>query len=113
MRVSRPQSVGDWRGIESAPLAAGSNVGLAMSTLERRPVHARQHLPQGSTNGWYIWCSEDLSDDADFFSPLHIEHLAQYVPDLIEYPDLPPGYRLLIDGAGYEDVWFDAKLLST
>ena len=34
-----------------------------------------------------------------------------YLPQIIEYLDLPPGYRFLIDDNGYEDVWFDPKLM--
>lgn len=66
--------------------------------------------PTETTSGWYIWCG-DLSEADDFFSPLHVEHLKEYLPAVVEYLDLPPGYRFLIDDANYEDVWFDASLL--
>ena len=52
-----------------------------------------------------------MSEAPDFFSPLHVEHLAAHLPKVVEYLDLPPGYRFLIDGENYEDVWFDEKLL--
>lgn len=111
MRVSRLQTVCEWQDVQPVPPAPGSKVGLAMSTLGRGPVHALRHRPSGSTNGWYIWCGEGPSDDPDFFAPLHVEHLSQYLPELVEYLDLPPGYRVLVDGANYEDAWFDAELL--
>lgn len=111
MRVSRPQTVCEWQGVEPVPPTPSSKIGLAMSTLGQRPVHALRHPPQGSTNGWYIWCGEGFSEDPDFFAPLHVEHLAQYLPEIMEYLELPPGYRVLVDGANYEDVWFDAALL--
>ena len=101
-----------WQGVEPVPPVPGSKVGIALSTVGRQPVHALRHPPQGSTNGWYIWCGDQRSDDADFFAPLHIEHVGEYLPELVEYLDLPPGHRVLIDGANYEDVWFDAALLS-
>ena len=66
--------------------------------------------PTETTTGWYIWCGE-LSDAEDFFSPLHVEHLADYLPVAVEYLALPPGYRFVVDHANYEDVWFDASLL--
>jgi hypothetical protein len=52
-----------------------------------------------------------MSKAPDFFAPLHVEHLSEYLPTAVEYLDLPPGYRFVIDGADYEDVWFDASLL--
>lgn len=94
-----------------SPPAAGSKLGVALSTLGRTPVHGLRHPPTDSTCGWFVWCGE-LSDDPDFFSPLHVEHLADYLPSVVEYLDLPPGYRFLVDGEKFEDVWFDAELLS-
>jgi hypothetical protein len=39
-----------------------------------------------------------------------VKHLKNYVPDIIPYLGLPPGYRLLLDGE-HVDVWFDEKLM--
>ena len=105
------QTVCEWQGVTPMPPAPGSKVGLAISTLGQNPVHALRHPPSDSTNGWYIWCGAGASVELDFFAPLHVEHLSQYVPELVEYLDLPPGYRVLVDGANYEDAWFDASLL--
>src|SRR6266567_6634911 len=66
-------------------------------------------LPQ-FTSGWYIWAGEQLSDDPDFFVPLHVEHLAMSCPAAIPYLALPPGWRFLV-APGYEDVWPDQSLL--
>lgn len=41
-----------------------------------------------------------------------IEHLGDVLPEVLAYLDLPPGYRLIVDRNGYEDVWFDAQLLA-
>jgi hypothetical protein len=68
--------------------------------------------PTGDGCGWYIWCGRECSEDPDFFSPLCVEHLGRHLPEVVEYLDLPPGYRLLIDGNDFEDVWFDYALLS-
>lgn len=95
-----------------SPPAAGSKVGVALRTLGRTPVHGLRHPPTDATSGWYLWCGGEIADDPDFFVPLHVEHLAAYLPSVVEYLDLPPGYRFLVDGAEYEDVWFDAALLS-
>jgi len=52
-----------------------------------------------------------MSGDPDFFVPLHVEHLSEYLPTAVEYLDLPPGYRFLIDGESHEDVWLDPSLM--
>jgi hypothetical protein len=66
--------------------------------------------PGEGTNGWFLWCGNELSDDANFYAPLHVEHLADYLPEVIPYLHLPPGYRFQIDRQGYEDVWFESAL---
>jgi hypothetical protein len=86
-------------------------VGLALTTLGQQPINAMRIQPYGGTNGWYIWCGGEMSQADDFFAPLHVEHLVDYLPAAVNYLDLPPGYRFQIDEAGYEDVWFDADLL--
>jgi hypothetical protein len=35
------------------------------------------------------------------------------LPQVREYLALPPGYRFLIDGTGYEDLWSDSSRLDT
>lgn len=47
------------------------------------------------------------------FSPLHVEHIADYLPEVVEYLDLPPGYRFYIDGSNFEDAWLDPELVRT
>lgn len=53
-----------------------------------------------------------MSEEADFFLPLHVEHVGQWCPEVEPYLALPPGWRFLI-APGYEDVWFDPTLLET
>ena len=48
--------------------------------------------------------------DSDFFKPLHVEHLADWCPEIRKYLGLPPGWRFLIAG-DHEDVWYDESLL--
>ncbi|TWD77279.1 hypothetical protein FB547_110241 [Variovorax beijingensis] len=74
------------------------------------PVNGLRHPPTTGTSGWYIWAGEELSTEADFFKPLHIEHLDGWAPEIKKYLGLPPGWRFLI-APGYEDIWFDEKLL--
>ncbi len=65
---------------------------------------------EGDTCGWYLWAGEEFSWDADFFQPVHVEHLRLWRPEVSQYLALPPGWRFLI-APGYEDVWYDEGLL--
>src|SRR5215475_9196020 len=56
------------------PPFAGSRLGIALQTLQLAPLHGLRHPPEKGTCGWYIWAGE-LSDSADFFQPLCVEHL--------------------------------------
>jgi hypothetical protein len=93
------------------PPGTESKLGFALQTQGLVPVNGLRHPPQGETNGWYLWCGEKLSADADFFVPLHTHHLFEYCPEALKFLGLPPGYRFLIAGE-YVDVWFDESLLS-
>lgn len=75
------------------------------------PINALRHPPENGTTGWYIWAGE-YSEDNNFFDTIHISHLVDEYPELLKYLGLAPGYRFQIDNKGYEDVWFDEKLLS-
>jgi hypothetical protein len=75
-----------------------------------RPLNGFRHAPEADTTGWYIWAGEELSENADFFVPLHVGHLSDWCPAVLPYLGLGPGWRFLID-KGYEDVWEDPSLL--
>ena len=89
-----------------------SMIGLAINSLDNKVINGLRHPIEGNSNGWYIWSGE-YSESEDFFAPVCIKHLQNYFDiDLIEYLDLPVGYRFLIDDNSYEDVWFDKNLLN-
>jgi len=90
----------------------GTKMGIALGTISRRPINGLRHNPESGTNGWFVWGGEEMSDADDFFSPLHLEHISDYLPQVQDLLALPPGYRFLIDDNGYEDVWLDTDLLS-
>lgn len=50
------------------------------------------------TCGWFIWADADASTDPNFYQPLHVEHIAGYLPSAVPYLSLPPGYRFQIAG---------------
>jgi hypothetical protein len=117
--MSQPQmsnlnehSVCDRLGVSPRQPEAGSKLGIALSTLGSLPIHGLRLNEETGTNGWYIWCGKEMSKGDDFFSPLHVEHIDQHLPRISDYLALPPGYRFLVDGKGYEDVWFDPEILN-
>lgn len=95
------------------PVAAPSEMKVGISLNVRQgvlPINGLRHPPSGDTTGWYIWAGEELSDDPDFFVPLHAAHLAEWCPAVVRFLALPPGWRFLV-ADHYEDVWRDPALL--
>lgn len=74
------------------------------------PINGLRHPAQGDTTGWYIWAGEELSNETDFFQPLHVSHLKEWCPQILKFLGLPPGWRFLLAGE-CEDVWEDPSLL--
>ena len=101
----------DEHGVASVATDLNSKVGFALETQGRLPINGLRHPPTHDTSGWYIWCGEDLSADADFFAPLHVRHLPERCPEATRFLGLPPGYRFLVAG-DHVDVWLDEALLS-
>ena len=101
------------QGVEPVIPEPGSKLGLALSTLGKEPINGLRHLPEKGTNGWYIWCGDSMSEADDFFQPLHIEHIDEYLPLIKKYLNLPPGYRFQIDNNDYENIWFDTELFAS
>ena len=86
-------------------------IGISLNIKDHKfPINGLRHPPEGDTTGWYIWGGEHLSEDDNFFQPLHVIHLDSWCPDVQKFLGLPPGWRFLIT-EDYEDVWFDSSLL--
>ena len=98
-------------GSEYVPVELAQKVGIALDSLRTLPLNALRHSPEGGTCGWYIWGGETMSQDPDFFQPLHVAHLSDYCPDLIPFLALSPGWRVLL-APGQTEVWFDRDILS-
>jgi len=93
----------------SSPLSL--KVGISRNMKDGAlPINGLRHPIEGDTSGWYIWGGEELSDDPDFFLPIHIEHLHEWCPDIIKFLGLSPGWRFLYT-PNYEDVWEDKTML--
>lgn len=87
-------------------------VGISKNVKEgATPINGMRHPIEGDTTGWYIWGGEEMSNDPDFFLPVHVDHLAEWSPQVLKFLGLPPGMRFLISGE-YEDVWEDKNLLN-
>lgn len=91
------------------PSPESSKLGIALPTLGLKPLNALRHPSADGANGWYVWGGE-LSNDPDFFQPVHVEHLGEYCPAIKPYLGLAPGWRVQL-APGHEDVWFDPNLL--
>lgn len=111
LSTTRQRELCDRFGVKPVASPPDLKVGAARNIRDSRyPIHGLRHPPQGDTTGWYIWAGDDLSDDPDFFEPVHVGHLAEIRPEVLPYLALPPGWRFLI-APGYEDVWEDPALL--
>ena len=98
-------------GAEFCPSRPGTKIGIGLDTLMQIPINGLRQPPLGDTNGWYIWGGQEMSESPDFFQPLHTEHLATRLPQVLKFLGLPPGYRFLLAG-DYIDVWYDDNLLN-
>ena len=88
-----------------------SKLGIALDSIKKLPLNALRNPSEGDTCGWYIWGGEEISNEDDFFKPLHVSHISDYCPELKKYMGLAPGWRVLLAGE-QEEVWFDEKLLN-
>jgi len=86
-------------------------IGLALDTLRTMPLNGLRYPPQEGGSGWYIWGGDKMLQTADFFSPIQVRYLGDYVSGLLPFLDLPPGFRFLTDNRGRQKAWFDGSLL--
>jgi hypothetical protein len=86
-------------------------VGFALKSKGQLPIYGTRLPVVEHNNGWYIWCGE-RSKAADFYRPLHVEHLVEQCPLALPFLALPPGWGFITDNKGYVDVWFDAAFLA-
>jgi len=109
--VHHQKDVCDKYSAEYAPPKLDHKLGIALETIGKLPVNGVRHTEENGTCGWYIWCGEEMGQDSDFFKPLHVSHIAEYLPEIERFLALPSGYRVLIANE-YEDVWYDESISS-
>ena len=93
-------------GVKFYSCGPDDRAGVALATLLNEPVHGSRERNEDGTSSWYIWAGE-YSTDPDFYQPLCAGHIENYLPLVMPYLALPPGYKFIIDRNGYEDVWID------
>ena len=110
MSINEAQkSICEKQGVEPVFPDGNEKLGIAISTIGKKPINGLRHPAENGTCGWYLWCGEELSEDPDFFKPLHVNHINEYLPLIEKYLALPVGYRFLVTET-YEDIWFDETL---
>jgi hypothetical protein len=98
-------------GSDFVPSPSYLKLGIAQNVRDGlQPLNGLRHAPESGTTGWFIWAGSELSSEADFFEPLHVEHLKEWCPEAIRFLGLAPGWRFLTHGSD-EDVWYDASLI--
>lgn len=98
-------------GAECLPVDPFLKIGIAEDVKSGLlPINGLRHLPVGDTTGWYLWAGQEPKRDADYFRPLHLDHLDEWCPGLQKFMGLPPGWRFQV-APDHEDVWFDPTLL--
>jgi hypothetical protein len=96
--------------VSYVPSLPESKLGFALSTTGKLPINGLRHPVVNDTNGWYIWCGEEFSNDPAYFFPLHTSHVYEDHPEIAKFLGLPPGFRFLLAPDQIE-VWFDKTLL--
>ena len=91
--------------------APHTKLGVALQTRGQLPLNAFRHPAEGDTCGWYLWWGDTLTEDPEFFHPMHVLHMQERCPEIVPYLALPPGWRVQL-APGHEDVWYDEKLLN-
>ncbi len=111
MIINTPHGSIDVPNVDSRPPMPDDTLGIAMETLRTMPLNGLRYPLAGGASGWYIWGGETMQQTADFFSPIQVRQLGDYVPNLMPFLSLPPGFRFKTDTRGHQKVWFDGSLL--
>lgn len=80
-------------------------VAVAVSSLKQDPIVGLRNQPEGDENiSWFIYGGE-LTEGKDAFETMTVRELQDLAPQLLPYLALDVGFRFMIDGDDYEDVW--------
>ncbi|MFK7089515.1 hypothetical protein AAFM71_11950 [Chromobacterium violaceum] len=80
-------------------------VAIALETIGQLPIRGvRTSKREGDNISWFFYCGE-FHASPDFFKPMHASHLNEYLPEVLKFLCLEPGYKFMTDQYGFEDVW--------
>ncbi|MFW1755285.1 immunity protein Imm33 domain-containing protein [Acinetobacter wanghuae] len=80
-------------------------VAVAVKTLDQDPIVGIRKKPETEENiSWFIYGGEQVSNEDDF-ETMTVRELQDIIPDVLPYLALEQGFRFMIDGDDYEDVW--------
>lgn len=111
MRITTPKGSIDVPDVEPRRPMPEDGMGLAMETLRDLPLNGVRYLHPEGSSGWYIWGGQEQRQTADFYTAIKVRDVADYLPNIKPFLDLPPGFCFLIDKGGQQKVWFDGSLL--
>lgn len=109
VHIEKQKNICEKYGSNWKPINKKLNIGVS-ENLDLKILNGLRHRTKKGEVCWFIWSGE-YSEDDNFFQPICAEHLMQKKPKLIDYLGLDEGFRFQITEDGYEDVWFDEKLL--
>jgi hypothetical protein len=84
---------------------------IAIDTMELVPINGLRIPALSGSSGWFIYGGCEPSEDPSYYQPLRVTHIRKYCEIAIPYLCLPAGWRFQVDADGYEDVWYDKKLV--
>ena len=113
MHISTLTGTIDIPDVDKRPPNPDDGLGLAMDTIRQSPLNGMRYLPQEGGSGWYLWGGDTFSYAADFFTPIQVRDVEDYIPNIAPFLALPPGFRFETDFKGRQKVWFDGSLLET
>ena len=80
-------------------------IAVAVHSLKQDPIVGLRNKAEGDENvSWFIYGGE-LAEGEDSFETMTVRDLQDLVPQVLPYLALDVGFRFMIDGDDYEDVW--------
>ena len=98
-------------GVEPMLPNPDQRVGIAMSTIGVQPINGCRVRANSVLSGWFVFCGSEPSDEHDFYDSLCYEHIDRHLAAVVPYLCLPEGWNFQISENGYEDIWFEPRLL--
>ena len=80
-------------------------IAVAVHSLQQDPIVGLRNRPEIHDNvSWFIYGGE-LAEGQDAFETMTVREAQDILPQILPYLALDIGFRFMIDGDDYEDVW--------